>query len=271
MTWTLKHLNWLIVTGQTLTTSDGKSVAVLEFKYKNDKKVFSAWAKHFRNHYCLDTEIDILRSGTGYSRSEYLNQIKFPDKRQRPGPSIRAGDFCEILVADYVQYILKYWVPRTRYADKTVRNESKKGTDIIGFKFIGKDESPKDTLIVFESKAKFSGARPVNRLQDAVDYSAKDQIRIAESLNAIKQRLFDKGEAGDANRVERFQNKTDKPYQEISGAAALISNKIYDEKLIAQTAVNDHPNATNLMLIIIKGDHMMDLVHELYRRAANEA
>ena len=120
-------LQWLDDTGERLQTTDGKTVEVWEFRHQNDQNVLSAWASHFRNHYCLDTEIDNYRRGYNYSRSEYLKNIIFPDERTAPGPSIRAGDFGEILVADYLEYILGFWVPRTRYGDKTIRNESTKG------------------------------------------------------------------------------------------------------------------------------------------------
>ena len=270
MPWTSEHLKW-IVNIEKIEINGGKSVDVFEINYENDDIILAAWAKHFRNHYCLDTEIDLLREGTGKSRKQYLNDIKFPDTILAPGPSIRAGDFGEILIADYIQFILEYWVPRTRYADKSVRNESKKGTDIIGFKFISENDSPKDRLIIFEAKTKFAGNQPVNRLQDSVNDSIKDQVRKAESLNAIKQRLIYKGQNEDADKVKRFQNKTDKPYRELSGAAALFSNNIYDKSLISQTTVNNHPNAANLILVVIKGNNMMDLVHKLYRRAGDEA
>jgi hypothetical protein len=32
-----------------------------------------------------------------------------------------------------------------------------------------------------------------------------------------------------------------------------------------------HPNGDSLVLLVIKGPGLMDLVHELYRRAADEA
>ena len=132
MTWTDKHIKWLVNTGETLTTANDKTVEIWEFRHEENAEVLSAWAKHFRNHYCLDSEIDYYRRGYNQTRAEYLNNIKFPDSSVAPGPSIRAGDFGEVLVADYLQYILGYWVPRTRYADKTIRNESTKGCDIIG-------------------------------------------------------------------------------------------------------------------------------------------
>lgn len=271
MPWTSQHIKWLIDTGERLTTSDGKTVEVWEFHHEKDNDVLSAWAKHFRNHYCSDAEIDYYRQGFGYSRKDYLNIIKFPDSSNPPGPSVRAGDFGEILVADYLQYVLGFWVPRTRYGDKTVRNESTKGCDIIGFKFVGDKESIDDTLAIFEAKTQFSGETPKPRLQDAVEGSTKDQVRKAESLNAIKQRLYGTQCFREALLIDRFQNPSDNPYKQIFGAAALFETRIIDYNQIKQTTTNDHPHSKDLILIAIQGNEMMNLVHELYRRAADEA
>jgi hypothetical protein len=223
MHWNLEHTKWLVDTGERLKTADGKVVEVWEFRHENDDAVVSAWAKHFRNHYCFDSEIDYWRRGYKYSRAEYLNNLKFPDTKAAPGPSIRAGDFGEVLVADFLDYILGYWVPRTRYGDKTIRNESTKGSDIIGFYIVedGKSSS-KDKLAIFEAKTQFSGNKAKARLQDAVDGSAKDIARKAESLNAIKQRLHGRNELDNAERIERFQNEVDHPYKEVFGAVALL-------------------------------------------------
>lgn len=272
MPWTSAHLKWFVDTGKRLATADGKAVEVWEFRHGNDDEVLSAWAKHFRNHYCQDCEIDYLREGYGYSRAEYLNKIKFPDVSAAPGPSMRAGDFGEIMVADYLQYVLGYWVPRTRYGNKTVRNESAKGCDVLGFKIIkeGK-ESKGDILAVFESKTQFSGSRPKPRLQDAVEDSAKDHVRKAESLNAIKQRLSALQQFNDATTIERFQNSVDRPYEEVYGAVALFETPLFDADLITETEVKNHPNISSLVLLVIHGEDMMNLVHQLYRRAADEA
>ena len=83
------HTNWLVDTGKRLKTMDEKDVVkIWEFCHKRDEAVLSAWAKHFRNHYCLDSKIDNLRRGYKYSRAEYLNKIKFPDPRIRLGQSV---------------------------------------------------------------------------------------------------------------------------------------------------------------------------------------
>ena len=210
------HLNWLIDTGQKLKTTDNKTVSVLEFRHQNDGDILSEWAKHFRNHYCEDTDLDILRKGTPYTRAQYLREIKFPDAGDAPGPSIRAGDFSEILVADYLQYLLGYWVPRNRYCNKINRNESPKGSDILGFKLVREgQESVRDVLAIYEVKSRFSGTKPYNRLQEAVTDSCKDVTRRAESLNAIKQHLLDKKQDVYIPRVERFQDPIDHPYEEV--------------------------------------------------------
>ena len=264
-----EHMKWLVKTGQ-LETADGKSVDIFEFRHVKDEQILSAWAKHFRNHYCLDSQIDSLCSGTGYSRADYLNNIKFPDKSIAPGPSIRAGDFAEILAADYLEYCLKHWVPRTRYSHQTVRNESTKGSDTIGFMFSPDQNSSKDTLTIIESKAKYTGQHE-NRLQAAIDHSDKDILRKAETLNAIKQRFLDKEDIDNSQRVQRFQNETDHPYIQKFVALAHLDNSNFTDDVITTAKSASHSYAEQLSLIVIKGDEMMKLVNALYERAANEA
>lgn len=271
MPWTSEHIRWLINTGKQLTTADGETVDIWEIKVEKDDTVFSAWARHFRNHYCLDSEIDDLRAGTGLCRSDYLCEYVFPDRTEAPGPSIRAGDFAEILVADFLEYVMSYWVPRFRYDDKAVRNEATKGTDILGFKLVSDEESLEDTLSAFEAKAKLTGT-PENRLQDAVNDSAKDfYVRKAESLNALKRRFIRLGNRDEALKIQRFQNKADHPYHEISGAAAILSITAFDHSVLSRTNTSEHPNNNALELLVIKGNNLMGLVHELFRRAADDA
>jgi len=266
------HLTWLVDTGKVLKTKDGKPVRVLELRHRANASVLSAWAKHFRNQYCDDSQIDALRTGTSLSRADYLRQIKFPDSSATPGPSIRAGDFGEVLVADYVEFALDYWIPRTRYDHKSVRNESTKGSDIIGFKLVspGRDD-PNDALALFEAKAQFTGSKSNGRLQAAIEGSAKDELRRAESLNAMKQRFLDQGQQAEVDAVERFQNPEDRPYREEFGAVALLSTPLFDKKDISSADSSSHPNAGYLTLVVIHGPDLMTLVHELYRRAADEA
>ena len=266
------HVGWIVDTGKTVKTSDGCVARILELRHTSDPEILSDWARHFRNQYCCDTQIDALRRGTKQSRADYLRDIKFPDAQNKPGPSIRSGDFGEVLVADYLEFALGYWLPRTRYRDKKIRNESTKGSDIIGFKVISPGKhNPRDSLAMFEAKAQFAGTKPTGRLQDAVDDSAKDELRRAESLNAIKQRFLDMGRQDEVATVERFQNIEDLPYVEEYGAVAIVSSSVFDRKDLRKTTTVRHPHANGLTLLVISGDDLMKLTHELYRRAADEA
>ncbi|OTG65545.1 Hachiman antiphage defense system protein HamA [Acinetobacter silvestris] len=266
------HLSFLKKCSHQLRTSDGHNIEIWELMVPlNDD--LSSWAKHFRQCYCIDEEIDILRDGTGLSRADYLEQLVFPDKSLAPGPSIRAGDFAELLVADFLEFNLQYWVPRGKFAEKESRNESAKGVDILGIKVddINK-QSINDTLITFEVKAQLTNKKYANRLQNAVDDSSKDFLRQAATLNAIKRRLNRSQQNEQVLIVQRFQNPADHPYTYLSGAAAILSDMAYDEiALNTETKVNEHLNIANLQLIVIRGNNLMKFVHALYERAANEA
>ena len=125
---------------------------------------------------------------------------------------------------------------KDRYGNKTIRDESTKGADLLAFKIVNSSQSINDVLTMFEVKAQFSGTKAKPRLQNAIDDSIKDEIRKAESLNAMKQRLFDKNNLEEAKKIARFQNPVDKPYTEKYGAAALFCSSVYNEEEIIKTS-----------------------------------
>jgi len=279
----LLHLDWLNYR-KTLTTQDGISIKVFELNHTKNEAILSSWAKHFRNHYCLDEDIDDLRAGTGKSRAEYLNDLIFPDTTTHSGPATRAGDFGEILVSDYVEYMLGYWVPRTRFSERQNKNNPTQGVDVLGLKMLDpSNHSPDDELLIYEVKAKLT-ANAVDeskkRIEIAIKDSAKDfNLRKGESLNALKRYYTVRKQREQINIIQRFQNPIDNPYIELSGASAIILTEGIDDSYISQVNTSvcgkesnePHPNKTNLQLIIISGDNLMDLVHHLYERGANEA
>ncbi|MGA6108236.1 Hachiman antiphage defense system protein HamA [Pseudomonas solani] len=276
MSTTIPHAAWLKKTSHKVTTSDGVAVDVFELQIDNSAaQTLSVWAKCFREHYCLDAQIDRYRRGTGKSRAEYLTDMVFPDESDDFGPATRSGDFAEIIIADLLESQFGFWVPRTRYDDKLVRNESPKGTDVLAFKFHGASPSKpsrQDVLVSFESKAQLSGKKAKPRLQDAVNDSVKDVYRISESLNAIKRRLINRGDDDGADRVERFQEGLEVPYVRMTGAAAVFCSSVYDSAHVSETTdCAGHENFDNLMLVVVHAKELMAFVHALYERAANEA
>jgi hypothetical protein len=271
MPWTSKHLEWLKDTGNTIKTSCGKDVPVYEFRHDlSDENVMSAWARHFRNHYCLDIELEALKPDD-MANSDFLLELKFPHASKSPGPSIRAGDFAEILVADYLQFLRAYYVPRTRYDRKIIGNESSKGSDVIAFKQQGQTSSRTDEMLIYEVKAKLSENSKSNVLQTAIIDSSKDEVRLAESLNGMKQRLFDKKDNFGVSVINRFQKNVDQPYKRSYGAAAVITKTSFCPETISESDSSGHVSSDELELIVISGEQLMPLVHALYARAANEA
>jgi hypothetical protein len=268
-----EHVGCLVKNSLALSTADGCKVELYDLIVQPDKKLLSDWARHFRQNYCNDADIDVLRNGTGFSRAEYLTKLIFPDEHVAPGPSIRAGDFAELLISDLVEFQLGYWVPREKYAEKASRNESVKGVDILGFLQVTRTSScPDDALLAFEVKAQLSDTTYGGRLQTAVDDSSKDFVRQGTSLNATKQRLLRAGRKEDADIVARFQNMADRPYQYRSGAAAVLTDAAYDEAEIqASTDASGHLNRHNLELVVVRGSSLMKLAHTIYKTCADEA
>lgn len=257
---------------QSLTLTGGATCEIWELAVPEDATLLSEWAHQFREAYCRDSDLDTLREGTGKSRAEYLLDLVFPDESAPPGPAVRSGDFAELLVSDYVEFILGYWVPRGKYAEKGSRDESVKGVDIVGFQCPDPGQpKPTDEMLAFEAKAQLGGGKYKDRLQVAVNDSGKDYLRAGETLAAMKRRMHVSGERGSMLVVQRFQDAVDRPYRLLSGAAAILSDSAFDADGIKATTVAEHNNASNLKLIAIKGKDLMTLAHTLYQRAADEA
>lgn len=265
------HVDWLQDTGQRVKTSSDHEVEVWSFNHTDDPALLSAWARHFRGQYVVDCQLPALVAGTGMGHPEYLRDVIFPDGKVPPGPSTRSGDFAEILVADYLEFVLGYWCPRDRYKGRFNRNDSTKGVDVIGFRFVADGGvNSADEMIVVEAKSGLT-ATTANRLQDAVTDSLKDSLREAMTLNALKQRMLDRGEMAGANRVQRFQNEADLPFVRFNGAAAVLDEAVLATTDLAAVDAAAHGNAGRLRLIVIQGVALMALVHALYERAADEA
>lgn len=263
----LRYLNWLQA-DEELKIREGNNVQIYELQYNDDDdEILNEWAKHFRENYCSDEEIEDMIDGTGLSRPQYLLKNKFPDEKRTPGPSIRSGDFSELLIADYIEFRMGYYVPRTRYDRKTIKDESTKGSDLLAFKVVHKDFSDEDILLVDEVKGSLSSNGKKERLQDAVNDSMKDLQRLGESLNAAKQRLRDKGEREKMKIVRRFQAMADRPFVLRYGASAVINNSLYDKEVISETSISEHLDK-DIILIVVRGNELMKLANELYRRAS---
>lgn len=267
------HIQQLKLNKGSFSTPNGKLVDVRQLIVPTDEKLISDWAKHFREQYCSDNELNELIEGTDYenNRGRYLKEMVLPSGSQRPGPSLRAGDFAEILVADYLEFVKSYWIPRNRFEFRATRHDSTPGSDIVAIKFVQNgDVSPDDVLTIWESKARLS-KKSINTLQDAVDHSGKDFLRYAHTLNAIKRRYRKCGESENADKIKRFQNLEDNPFRLLYGAVAVCTTSSIDDVKFFQVDDSEHPKAENLHLLVFHGADLMTFVHKLYKKAIDEA
>lgn len=261
----LRYLNG-ISKKDSIVTNEGKKVEIYELYINQNEEVLNEWANHFRKQYCDDDILDILIEGTGMSRQEWLLKNKFPSDKVAPGPSTRAGDFGELLIADYIEYICSYYVPRTKYSNKINPNTSPQGSDVIGLK-MGEKESSNDELYVIEVKTRASKCiESENRLQEAIDDSGKDIERLAFSLSSIKQRLIELNKKKESKIIQRFQNGVDRPFKTKFGATAIYTTEMLDTEKIKHIKIPEEKVSMDLFVIYI--DDLMNFIHELYRRAS---
>ncbi|MFR0636727.1 Hachiman antiphage defense system protein HamA [Arthrobacter sp. LS16] len=266
------YVSGLTKAAETLTCEHGENIEVWHLEVPFEEAILTDWARKFRQNYCRDNEIDELRRGTGFTRSQYLLELCFPSNSISPGPGIRSGDFAELLVSDWVQYKFGFWVSRLKYANKSSPNESAKGVDVMGFRESGIG-APKSTdqMLMIEVKAGLSGNAYRDQLQKAIDGSSNDMIRAGYTLNSMKQLHRNRGDADAMKRIERYQSIVDNPFSIIYGAVAVLSNESFDADAIACSTTDSHSDKNKLRLFVIRGEDLMTLVHSLYQKAADEA
>lgn len=74
------------------------------------------------------------------------------------------------------------------------------------------------------------------------------------------------GDGVGAAEVERYQNKTDRPYIHITSATAVHSSSTWAPVIIASASCSGYPDS-RFQLLAIKGVDMMGLARKLYEAA----
>lgn len=256
-----------------ITLPSNKIIKVYELvKDLQNDSILNLWAKNLRNYYIEENMIDSLYTGTGLSKSEYLQKNIFPDPANKLGAATMSGEFGEILVHDFVHYTQNYYITKLRYLEKTNPNVPVSGSDVIGYAINNiLKPSIEDKLLIAEVKTS-SSVRSKLTIQDnpltrAIADSPKDRNRIAESLNAEKRRLIIRNRFDEAKIVERFQNRTDNPYQIEFSAVAIFSKEIYTEEFIRKVINTIHIDGIISNILIIYSDNLLTFIRDLYRRA----
>lgn len=261
---------------RSITTSSGKEIQVYKLNSESlDDNSLNNWALGLRDNYVEQIHLKSLVKGTGLTQKEYLEKNVFPNHQDKIGASTMSGEFGEILVYDYINFVLKYYITRTRYLEKINPNMPVPGSDVIGYKVKNANKPCKsDHLIVAEVKTRSSKVGNKTSLcektvTNAIEHSIKDRVRIGESLNAEKRRLLNRLRYDEAKIVERFQNKTDNPFTLDFFAVAVLDNELYSKEMILDAVNSQHENLKSTNVLIIHSKELKLFLRGLYRRACS--
>ena len=259
---------------KSIPSSSGEEIQVYKLNSELlDDNSLNNWALGLRNNYIEEHLLKQAISGTGLTKKEYLEKRIFPNPEVTQGAATMSGEFGELLVYDYINYVLEYYVPRIRYFNKVNRNTPIHGSDVIGYKMGNYNKRSKyDKLLVAEVKTRssISGNKTkacTNIVTNAITDSNKDRVRVGESLNAEKLKLLSRGRIKEANIVERFQNKTDNPYTLDFFAVAVMDNELYSDQVVLDVVNSQSENIKSTNVLIIHSKELKLFLRDMYRRA----
>ncbi len=258
----------------SIISSRGEEIQVYKFNTELlDDNSLNNWALGLRYNYIEKDLLELAISGTGLTKKEYLEKMIFPNPEVSQGAATMSGEFGELLVYDYINYVLEYYVPRVRYFNKVNPDMPVPGSDVIGYKMENYNKGSKnDKLLVAEVKTRstISGNKTTaitETITKAIQGASKDRVRVGESLNAEKSKLLTRGRFREAKIVERFQNKTDNPYNLDFFAVAVMDNELYSEQLILDVINNQNENIKFTNILIIHSKELKSFLRDLYKRA----
>lgn len=261
---------------KSIPISSGEEIQVYKLNSEFlDDNTLNNWALGLRDNYVEEILLESLVQGTGLTQKEFLEKNIFPNHQNKLGASTMSGEFGEILVYDYINFVLKHYITRTRYLEKVNPNMPVSGSDVIGYQVKNIDKPSKtDHLIVAEVKTRSSKSGNKKSLcektvKDAIEHSVKDRVRLGESLNAEKRRLFNRSRIEEAKIVERFQNKTDNPYILDFFAVAVMDSDLYSDQVVLDVINSQHENVKFTSILIIHSKELLLFLRDLYRRACS--
>ena len=261
-----QYINW-IVEEAGIVIKDEIPLRCYKIDYKDDESVLDDWALHIRRNYIEDVQLKDDADDNEMTVKQYLHDYIIPQKGEDLGPTARSADITEILISDLLEFIHQYSVPRYKLKNRSGKNNSQQGTDVIAYKYKNSDKSPsnKDELIAAEVKASLSNDQ-YTPLENAIIDSHKDEHRLARSINYCRKRLNELGKVSEANEVKRFLFKPDNNYKITYAAAGISSRQDVDDVIELSVAGEELEIRNGEEIFYIHGERLMELTHNIYER-----
>ena len=252
----------------TVTLEDGVPISCYRLDYAVNENIYSEWAKHLRKHYESDDELKESLETTGMPVESYLRAHVIPQKSDAFGPTARSNDFTEILISDLLEFIQGYTVPRCKQRNRSGKNQSEHGTDILAYRYIEASKEPKatDELLAIEVKAGLSSAK-YDPITDAVIDSHKyDAVRHSHTLNYYRKKLRSINNHIQADEISRFQKKSEHDFIITYVSAAIISREHIVNDVVVGIRGENLELRQNNKIFLIHGKKLMELAHDIFER-----
>ena len=260
------YIDWLIEE-KGVVLEGTHEVKSYRIDYSDDSEVIDDWALHIRRNYINDQDLTESAELNGMTIEQYLKKYVIPQKGEKLGATARSGDIAEIVVSDLLEFVMGYTVPRYKQMNRSGKNNSEHGTDVIGYKFYKKDKSPneKDELVAAEVKAELT-SEDYGALKKAIKDSRKDEYRLARTIDNCRKKLRYQNDFNSIDEVTRFLIKPENNYKIIYIAAGVSSRTTVDENITISTDGKEVKISNGQAIFFIHGQKLMDLTHKIYER-----
>ncbi len=261
-----RYLSW-IVEDEGITLNKKTPLNCYKLNYQLNEDVLDDWALHIRRHYESDDDILSDTSLNNMSVEEYLHEYIIPQKEDVLGSTARSSDITEILIADLLEFVFNYSVPRCKQRNRSGKCNSEHGTDVIAYRFSRKDKVPsvKDELIAAEVKAELT-SKNYNVISKAVNDSHKDDFRLARTIDYYRKKLIMIGNLSASEEVARFLIKPENEYKTIFVAAGISSVENVERNIEIDVQGDKLIINSNQKVFYIHGKDLMTLTHQIYER-----
>jgi len=263
-----QYINW-IVKEDGVVFEDNYPLFCFRLSYDINDNIFDDWALHIRRHYLTDDELIEGAALNELTVEEYLRKFIVPQKEEPLGSTARSNDISEILFSDLFQFVLNYEVPRCKQYNRSGKNNSEHGTDIIAYKYFdvaNHQPNIKDKLVAIEVKARLTSKEACEAIKDAVTDSKKDEYRLSLTLDYYRKKLRSMGKDEEAKNIARFQQKVEKPYKTLYVGAAMTSLPSVGNHVIVGIKGSDLELKTGQYVFYVHGNDLMSLAHKVFER-----
>lgn len=261
-----KYIKWLIKE-DGIKIKENIPLECYKINHSEDEDVLNEWALHVRKNYIEDNTLKEDAEVNEKTIEEYLSEYVIPQKGEPFGATARSADITEILVADLLEFIFNYSVPRYKLKNRSGKNNSQQGTDVIAYKYENSNKKPsnKDELIAAEIKAELSKDE-FNCIENAIKDSKKDRYRLARTIDYCRKRLNELGKTQEHEEIKRFLFKPDNNYKIIYTAVGISSCENVDKIIELSISGEKLEIKNDDKIFYIHGKELMKLTHDIYER-----